>query len=201
MSEAPEPKLSHKERTRARILEEAAKAMREHGTDGIGVAAMMKRAGLTQGGFYAHFASRDDLVACAIDRMFEDSKAMIARHLDGKEPGEGLAMLIDHYLSERARLMPERTCPIPSLSSEAARLPQDARARFNKGVERLEQAIVARLTHLGRNEPEALGASVLAEMVGTVTRARAMEDQGKASEFLASARRGIKTRLGLLVGA
>lgn len=197
MAEIPERKLSHKERTRARILEEAAKAMREHGTDGIGVAALMKLAGLTQGGFYAHFASRDDLVAHAVDRMFEDSRALIARYLDGRQPEEGLVTLIDHYLSDRARSDPGRTCPIPSLSSEAARLPKEARARFNEGVERFEQAIVQRLTALGREEPEVLGTSVLAEMVGTVTRVRALDDDTKASAMLSAARLRLKARLGL----
>ena len=81
----PEP-TTHKARTRGRILDEAAKAMREHGHEGIGVANLMKRAGLTHGGFYAHFKDRDDLVAAAIGRMFEDSKAMLARYFRPGDP-------------------------------------------------------------------------------------------------------------------
>jgi TetR/AcrR family transcriptional repressor of nem operon len=189
--------LSHKERTRARILDEAAQAMREAGAEGIGVAALMKRAGLTHGGFYAHFASRDDLVAHAIDRMFEDSKAMLTRHLDNHEPAAGLAALIDHYLSDRARLAPEKTCPIPSLAGEARRLPPFARSRFAAGVERFQAAIATSLTALGRDTPEALAASVVAEMVGAMSLARAMDNEEQASAMLAASRQRLRERLAL----
>ena len=189
--------LTHKERTRARILEEAAREMRLSGTDGIGVTPLMKRVGLTQGGFYAHFASRDDLVAHAIDRMFEDSRALIGRYLDGKEPAEGLTLLIDNYLSDRARLAPERTCPIPSLSSEAARLPDAARARFAAGVARFQRAIADRLDALGKPDPQALAASIMAEMVGAMTLARALEIEGDESAILAASRERLKARLEL----
>jgi TetR/AcrR family transcriptional repressor of nem operon len=114
-------KISHKAKTRARILDEAAKALRSGGTAGISVAELMKRAGLTHGGFYAHFASRDDLVAHAIDRMFEDSGRMLDRFL-GVAPGaRGLADLIDYYLSERAMQTLDRGCPLPGLSGEVMR--------------------------------------------------------------------------------
>ncbi|HZV09332.1 MAG TPA: TetR/AcrR family transcriptional regulator, partial [Novosphingobium sp.] len=66
-------KSAHKARVRDRILDEAAAALRSGGTDGLSVANLMKRAGLTHGGFYAHFENRDDLVAHAVDRMFKDS--------------------------------------------------------------------------------------------------------------------------------
>jgi TetR/AcrR family transcriptional repressor of nem operon len=189
--------LSHKERTRARILDEAAQAMREAGAEGIGVAALMKRAGLTHGGFYAHFASRDDLVAHAIDRMFEDSKAMLTRHLDNHEPAAGLSALIDHYLSDRARLAPETTCPIPSLAGEARRLPEAARARFAAGVERFQAAIAGSLRALGRDTPEALAASVVAEMVGAMALARSIGQEKPARELLAASRQRLRERLAI----
>lgn len=188
---------THKERTRARILDEAAKAMRLHGTEGIGVAALMKLAGLTQGGFYAHFASRDDLVAHAVERMFRDSAALVAYCFDDQEPGQGLARLIDRYLSDRARRAPELTCPIPSLSGEAARLPGPARARFMQGVARFEAAIADRLIAWGQDDAAALAASLLAEMVGAMALARGQADEDKAAAMLANARERLKARLGL----
>jgi TetR/AcrR family transcriptional repressor of nem operon len=191
--------LSHKERTRARILEEAASAMRESGPDGISVAALMKRAGLTHGGFYAHFASRDDLVAHAIDRMFEDSKAMLVRNLSSNAPADGLSKLIDHYLSDRARLAPDKTCPIPSLAGEAPRLPEAARGRFAAGIQRFQAAIADSLLALGHEEPEALAASVLAEMVGAMSLARSVDDEAAAQAMLAASRQRLKERLGLVV--
>jgi TetR/AcrR family transcriptional repressor of nem operon len=189
--------LSHKERTRARILEEAASAMRTSGAEGISVAALMKRAGLTHGGFYAHFASRDDLVAHAIDRMFEDNKAMLARHFAGSPPAEGLSKLIDHYLSDRARLAPEKTCAIPSLAGEAPRLPEAARTRFATGIQRFQAVIADSLRALGREAPDALAASVLAEMVGAMSLARSVEDEPAAQAMLAASRQRLKERLQL----
>src|SRR3546814_16139292 len=77
-----------KERTRTRILDEAARAIREQGAGGIGVAALMQRAGLTHGGFYAHFENRDDLIAKAFDRMRADSQEMLWRNLDTQSAAE-----------------------------------------------------------------------------------------------------------------
>ncbi len=195
-----EPKTratTHKERTRARILEEAARAMRVSGTEGIGVAALMKRVGLTQGGFYAHFASRDDLVAHAVERMFEDSRKMLATCLAAPDPADGLRALIDRYLSDAARRAPERTCPIPTLSGEAARMPAAARARFTAGMGRIRQALAERLAACGRAEPEELASSALAEMVGAMALSRVIEDDAQASAMLASSRERLKARLGL----
>lgn len=190
--------LSHKERTRARILDEAASAMRTHGPGGIGVAALMKRAGLTHGGFYAHFSSRDDLVAHAVDRMFADSSGMLARHLDGAEPKAGLSALIDHYVSDRARLAPERGCPIPGLAGEAGRMPTAARARFEAGIVAFRARMAAVLAAMGRPDADSLASSALAEMSGAVAMARAMTDDAIASEILARSRQQLKQRLGLI---
>ena len=188
--------LSHKERTRARILEEAAGAMRASGSDGISVAALMKRAGLTHGGFYAHFSSRDDLVAHAIDRMFEDSRAMLARHLSEDDPAGGLANLIDYYLSERARTIPEKTCCLPSLAGEAHRLPEAARERFAAGVQRFQAKIAESIRALGRDAPVALAASMVAEMVGAMALARSIDEES-AQHMLAASRQRLKERLGI----
>lgn len=193
MSEATTPK----ERTRARILNEAAKAMREKGADGIGVAALMKRAGLTHGGFYAHFENRDDLVAHAVDRMFQDSDLMLKRHLVGTEAAHGLAGLIDYYLSEAMRKRVDGGCPLPSLGGEASRLPAAARQRFSDGIHAFRAALAASLAACGLPDPESLAASVLAEMVGAMTLARTLDDDAAAIALRAS-REQLKRRVGLL---
>ncbi len=190
-------KLSHKERTRARILDEAAKAMREHGFDGIGVAALMKRAGLTHGGFYAHFESRDDLVAHTIDRLFEDNRSSLARHLDQPDLAAGLAAYIDDYLSEERITWRERGCALTSLMSEATRLPPEARTAYAAGIERFRNRLRDRLAALGHAQAEEEANSALAEMVGAATAARAFGEGEMASAFLLASRRQIKRRLGL----
>ncbi|SFK52689.1 transcriptional regulator, TetR family [Sphingomonas sp. NFR04] len=192
MSEAMTPK----ERTRARILDEAAKAMREKGADGIGVAALMKRAGLTHGGFYAHFENRDDLVAHAVDRMFQDSAFVLQRHLGGNAAAKGLSELIDYYLSEDTRRRTDGGCPLPSLGGEACRMPAAARARFADGITAFRAALAKALTAFGAPDPEALAASVLAEMVGAMTLARALDDDA-AKDALHASRAQLKRRIGL----
>jgi len=188
--------LTHKERTRARILDEAAKAMRAEGHEGIGVADLMKRAGLTHGGFYAHFRNRDDLVAHAVARMFQDSGAMLARHLDQGDAAAGLSALIDYYLSDAMRQNVDKGCPLPGLSGEARRMPEAARERFGAGIVQFRAALERAIAALGLPDAPALSASVLAELVGAVTLARAV-DEGSGKEILASVRAQLKGRLGL----
>src|SRR5438105_15094422 len=93
--------LSRKEQTRERILRAAARAIRKHGYDGVGVADVMKDAGLTHGGFYAHFESRDALLAAAAEQASAESTEAFSRALANAKPGEELMALIDTYLDDR----------------------------------------------------------------------------------------------------
>ena len=189
--------LTHKERTRARILDEAAKALREHGTEGIGVASLMKRAGLTHGGFYAHFENRDDLVANAVARMFDDNRSMLNGHLGNAAPAKGLAALIDAYLSEDRLDWIDRGCPLPPLLGEASRMPPAARASFVEGVESFRTRLRTALEAMGRDDADGEANSTLSELVGAATIARAMGKGDAAADVLRSSRDRIKQRLGL----
>lgn len=187
-------KSAHKARVRDRILDEAAAALRAGGTEGLSVANLMKRAGLTHGGFYAHFENRDDLVAHAVDRMFQDSGAMVRRYLGETDD---LGGLIDYYLSEQAMRRHDRGCPLPWLAGEAPRMPEAARARFQAGIAAMEQALAGALVRQGREEGEAtrLATSMVAEMVGAMALARAYGDGPRAIATLEAARDAIKRRL------
>ena len=93
----------HKMETRKKVLREAAKAVRALGPDRVSVADVMASVGLTHGGFYAHFKSKDDLLAAAVDEMFIDAGALVDRSIAGLGPAEGLSDYIDNYLSARHR--------------------------------------------------------------------------------------------------
>lgn len=92
---------SKKEQTRERILRAAARAIRKHGYEGVGVADVMREAGLTHGGFYAHFASRDALLAQAAERAGVESVENLSRAAARAKPGEDLMALVDAYLADQ----------------------------------------------------------------------------------------------------
>jgi TetR/AcrR family transcriptional repressor of nem operon len=187
----------HKRETRQRIVQAAADAFRERGIDGVGVADIMKRAGLTHGGFYAHFKSKDELVAEAISAMFDERYRGFRSYVEGKKPARGLGMFVDRYLSTTHRDGIQSGCPLPSLSSDVARLPLAARRRFAAGAERLTQGIANVLRELGKTDSRDLAASMLAEMVGALALSRAVADPDLSGQILRSSREAIKRRIGL----
>lgn len=190
-------KSAHKARVRARILDEAAAALRVSGTEGLSVAGLMQRAGLTHGGFYAHFTSRDDLVVHAIDRMFDDATWLVERFLPEGAGLGGLVELIEFYLSEAMLHDRERGCPLPWLSGEVPRLSAPARARFAQGIVTMRSALARALVEGGRSAAAAAAdaASIQAEMVGAMALARALGDDAAALEHLAAAREAIRRRV------
>jgi len=188
---------NHKQSTRARVVREAAKAIRAKGTERVGVAEVMAAAGLTHGGFYAHFPSREALIESAIGQMFEDGAASMARSLEGKAPGEGLSAYIDNYLSAIHRDTRTAGCALPFLSADGPRLTGEARACYARGAERVAARLSDQFTALGFKDPDALASSVLAELVGALALARAEPDPAASDLILARSRAALKSRLGL----
>src|SRR2546425_8319873 len=157
---------NHKERTRARVLAEAAAAIRSKGVERVGVAEVMAGAGLTHGGFYAHFKSRDDLLTEAISYMSDDAYAAFLRHTEGRAPADALSNYIDAYLATSHRDDRAHSCPLAALSGDLPNMPALARARFADGTERLVAALAKLVKKLCAKNAEALAWSALAEMAG-----------------------------------
>ncbi|MGC1304562.1 MAG: TetR/AcrR family transcriptional regulator [Caulobacteraceae bacterium] len=187
----------HKERTRARVLKEAVKAIRAEGPERIGVAGVMARAGLTHGGFYAHFESKDDLVLAAIGEMFAGARGTFERYTAGKPPREALQTYVDFYLSTAHRDSREHGCPLPLLSSDLARMQAPARASFAQGVARLTGLIQGLLEQLGHPDAEVVAGSTLSEMIGALSLSRAVSDPEQSDAILARSRAAVSQRLGL----
>jgi TetR/AcrR family transcriptional regulator, transcriptional repressor for nem operon len=188
----------HKQKTREKVLKAAAKAIRAHGPHRVGVADVMRDAGLTHGGFYAHFESKDDLVAAAIGQMFEQSRARFVSEVKDYPPARALNAYVDFYLSQRHRDARASGCPIPALAGDLPRLDRAARTRFAEGVAALTHAVAERIEQLGHcDEPEALARSVVAEMVGALSLARAEPEEEKSNQMLADSRELVKKRLGI----
>jgi TetR/AcrR family transcriptional repressor of nem operon len=185
----------HKERTRARVLKEAAKAIRAEGPHRVGVAGMMAKAGLTHGGFYAHFASKDDLVVAAMSQMFAEASAKFDRLTQGKPPAAALRAYIDFYLSRQHRDARDTGCPLPSLSADLPRLGIAARQQFAAGVAGLTARLAGLLSALGCPDGEMLASSALAEMVGALSLARGVADPRQSDAILKASRDALKHRL------
>lgn len=184
----------HKSETRKRVLKEAARDIREKGPGGVAVAGVMARAGLTHGGFYAHFKSKDELIAEAIGVMFEDARGRLFRVTDNANSKEGFAAYIDGYLSPAHRDARSRGCPLPSLSGDMARLEPLSRERFGQGVEAITDRIAGMLEACGAGNPKTEAAAVMSQMVGALALARAVADPGQSDHILETTRADLKRR-------
>lgn len=197
----------HKEQTRSRVLQAAARAIRADGPHRVSVAAVMAEAGLTHGGFYAHFASKDALVAAAIGQMFDEAGNRIQRETTDRAPAEGLAAYVDFYLSRKHRDARGLGCPMSALASDLPRLDDAAREAFADGMRRLTRALGEKLAALdatpaavsAKNETalEQRARSMIAELVGALSLSRIEPDRGQSDRILAASKLALKQRLGL----
>ena len=192
---------THKEETRKRVVKAAATAVRAKGPDGVGVAEIMAEAGLTHGGFYAHFKSKEALVAAAIEEAFGQSRRRFARMTEDMEAREALTTFVDAYVSAEHRANPQRGCPISTLANDLPRQGAMVRAAFDAGVEGLIGRIAAWLPEPDPAARRSLASSLLAEMAGAVALSRAVSDEAMAEQLLEASRARIKARMGLSQGA
>lgn len=168
---------------RERIVEVAAKLFRERGFDGIGVADLMKAAGLTHGGFYGHFPSKQDLAAEACAHALDTSLQKWSS-ASGKAPEEAFSKFVKGYLSEAHRDGPGSGCLIAALGSDVGRQAPSIRRVVTEGV----QALVGQLARLIPGKSEAArrrqALSDFAAMVGALTIARAVDDPVLSKDVL-----------------
>jgi len=187
----------HKPKIRERIVKEAAKAMRATSPQQVSVAGVMSKAGLTHGGFYAHFASKDALIEAAIGQMFDQAMARWDKDNQALSPSEQLAGYIDFYLSPWHRDNRAKGCPVSVLVTEAPRMTPPCRAAFADGIGRLRGMVVEQLRGMGVAEPEAEAVSLSAELIGVLSLARCEPDRAVSDALLENAKQRIKARLAL----
>lgn len=179
---------TRKQLTHDRILDTAAGVLREDGFWGVGVADIMKRSGLTHGGFYAHFASRDALLAEALERAGEDSRARLLRSIDAaqRKGASRFRALIESYLSNTHLAAADRGCPVAALASEMARQSEHVREAAAVRVEALVELV---RTTLAPSLPDGTAAIVTAQMLGALQLARALGDNAAGRRHLEASRR------------
>lgn len=178
------------EKSRERIIEVASKLFRERGFDGIGVAELMKAAGLTHGGFYRHFTSKEDLMAQATAHALDRAGDALRRWADGDD-GKGLSAIAAAYLSAAHRDRPGEGCALAALGAEAARHGSPVRQTFTEAVRsglNILTSLAPGKTERAKRE-RALVA--YASMVGALVLARAVDDPELSGEVLNAVRTSI----------
>jgi TetR/AcrR family transcriptional regulator, transcriptional repressor for nem operon len=175
----------HKEKTRVTILASAARVFRRQGFHATGVDKVMEEAGLTAGGFYAHFPSKDALLAEALDHYAAQGSDTLERGLEHASDREWVRGIVDHYLDDSHRRRPETGCPIPSLAPEVSRAGKAPRQAF----ERLVCSLIAKIAaHLPPDDAEDRAIAITALCVGGMALARAVHDPALSDRVLTACR-------------
>ena len=171
---------------RERVVEVAGKLFRENGFDGIGVADLMKAAGLTHGGFYGHFRSKDDLAAEACSRTMARASERWAT-LARTSPGDARAEIVKQYLTESHCDGPGKGCLLAALGSDAGRQGRAIRRAFREGLGSLVDILAKLAPGRSRAAKRKQALADIAQMVGAMMLARAVDDRALAKEILDAA--------------
>lgn len=171
------------EENRERILDNAAQLFRERGFDGIGLNDLMQAAGLTRGGFYGHFASKDDLAAQACARALQRNREQWQQ-----QPDRSLAAWVQTYLSDAHRDHRGEGCGLAALAGDAARGGPAVREVFGEGVQSLVAALQAQMPAADAAARRGQALAMLSTMVGALLLSRAVADEGLSRELREAAR-------------
>jgi len=185
----------HKQETHARIVKKASVRLREKGAHGIGVADLMKEAGLTHGGFYAHFDSREALVieafGYAMDRASEHWRNMTAEI----PPEKRLPAIVDAYVSATHRDDPGRGCAVPTLGAEIARESAKTRKAFAAKLDQMIDLVADQIPDVPRKTARRLAMGTMATMMGALVMSRVAGSGELSDEILASGREAALARV------
>ncbi len=168
---------------RERIVQVAAKLFRERGFDGIGVADLMKSAGLTHGGFYGHFGSKDDLVAEACGRALEKSVEKWDR-LAAESPEDPLRAIAGSYLSQTHIDKPGSGCLLAALGPDVARQDRSVRRAMTDGLRTMMERLTAWVPGKSKVDKRRAAIASYAAMLGALVMARGVDDPELADEIL-----------------
>ena len=175
-----------KEASHARIVGVAARAIRRSGYHGTGVADIMKEAGLTHGAFYAHFESREAMLAEAADRAGAEANAFSASVIAASPPDQALQAMMQAYLSTEHRVGIETGCSISALCSEMPRQSAEVRLAATRRIKEMIDLVARQLPDWGQPSAHQRAMVTVATMIGTLTLARAVNDEA-LSEAMCSA--------------
>lgn len=181
----------HKETTRRHILDIASKQFRKGGVEAVGLAGLMKKAGLTNGAFYAHFKSKEDLVREVLVATFDFQIQMLT---EAQKHGLKLEDVIRDYLSPKNRDKTEEGCPAAALLAEVTRHSKPTRKVFSEKVDQLLDLFSSQIKENDSKKRERKAISIYAQLIGSLQLARLETDNEKSNLILRS---GIEAALEL----
>ncbi|MEA2915307.1 MAG: TetR/AcrR family transcriptional regulator, transcriptional repressor for nem operon [Bradyrhizobium sp.] len=184
----------HKLETHARIVRKASVRLREKGAHGIGVADLMKDAGLTHGGFYAHFASREALLIEAFTHAMDRGTEHWRKLAERTPPDKRLATIVDSYLTTLHRDDPGHGCAIPTLGAEIARESPKSRKAFAARLEQMIEMLADQIPELPRKAARKQAMAAIATMMGTVVLSRIAGTGDFSDEILGAGRDAVLGR-------
>ncbi|MDE2347638.1 MAG: TetR/AcrR family transcriptional regulator [Gammaproteobacteria bacterium] len=187
----------HNRQTREKVLAAAARTIREQGPDRVSVAALMAEVGMTHGGFYTHFASKEALIVASIEHMFQRMSVRIDEVTGGKNARVALHDYIDFYLSEHHAQARGRGCPIAALGSDLPRLDEVARKAFADGMALQHRRLRALFSDLGVADPDDDAHSLRSELLGALLSARLVA-AGERKKVLEASRWSLQRRFDLI---
>ncbi|MGZ3716190.1 MAG: TetR/AcrR family transcriptional regulator [Ktedonobacterales bacterium] len=180
----------HKQQTRQRVIAAAARIFRAQGVANVSIPRLMRQVGLTHGGFYAHFDSKDALVAEACASGQGETVKQLFRAAEQADPGKKLRAILDNYLTPAHRDNPASGCTIPALAAEIAREPAEVRHAFTQSI----RALLARLKPImpdcgtdATDEPTDEALALLSGMAGAILLSRAVDDPDLSDRILDAA--------------
>ena len=189
---------SKRDQTHERILRAAARAIRKVGYEGVGVADVMKEAGLTHGGFYAHFASRDALLAQAAEQAGAESIENLSRAVARAKPGDELMALVDSYLADQHVGAAEQGlgCALAAAGSEVPRQHEEVRHAVSRRIRELVGLVERQFPDWGKNAAHEKAMAIVPCMVGALMLARAVDDPQLSKGIRKAARELIRSAAG-----
>lgn len=178
----------HKTETHEKIVKDAARRVRSEGLNGAAVAAVMRDTGLTHGGFYKHFRSKDDLLVESLHEAFEEVMALLVEAAEQAPPESAWKAIVKTYLSAGHCNHPERGCPLAALASELARAGKDIKAQVLAGMTNYRDRMLPFMPGRRAVDKERAFTVIFSTMVGAVEIARMMPDPASREKLLASTR-------------
>jgi TetR/AcrR family transcriptional regulator, transcriptional repressor for nem operon len=178
----------HKLETRQKIVKDASRRVRAEGLNGAAVSAVMKDAGLTHGGFYKHFGSKDDLLLESLRDGFRETEDTLAHAAEQSPPGDAWKAIVKTYLSLELCEHPERGCPLAALSPELARADKRMKPKIVAELVNYKSRMLPFMPGLQAADKERAFFAIFSTMIGAIDIARLLPDRTMREKVLASTR-------------